>query len=114
MFRSLCCFVSTCTCYCITIWGSSLCASGDQHGTPSLPQIGRGTFPLFIDSNPAFPLAMPEGCTREQVLGNTMDSKVPPLRERWLENGVTFGDFLGDTFKQYYEWAMTKKAHESA
>lgn len=57
---------------------------------------------------------MPEGCTREQVLGNTMDSKVPPLRERWLENGVTFGDFLGDTFKQYYEWAMTKKAHESA
>ena len=62
---------------------------------------------------PDVPLVMPEGCTREQVFANTATSKVPPLEERWLENGVTFGKFLGDTFMKYYEWA-TKGASSGA
>jgi hypothetical protein len=38
-----------------------------------------------------------------------MDSKVPPLKDRWLQDGVTFGDFLGDTFRKYYEWTVSKQ-----
>ena len=35
-----------------------------------------------------------------------MSQKVPPLSGRWLRDGVLFADFLGDSFKSYYEWAM--------
>lgn len=46
-----------------------------QHMLPNIAgtvtmQVGRATFPLFIDSKPDFPLSMPAGCTREQVRGD--------------------------------------------
>lgn len=51
---------------------------------------------------------MPEGVTMEDVFKDALgESKVPPLKERWVEDGMTFGDFLGKTFEMYY--AHTKK-----
>ena len=45
-----------------------------------------------------------QGISREQVLKPTLrQEKVPPLADRWTE-GMTFVDFLGTTFKQYYDW----------
>eukprot|EP00457_Paulinella_chromatophora_P011321 gb/GEZN01011454.1/.p1 GENE.gb/GEZN01011454.1/~~gb/GEZN01011454.1/.p1 ORF type:complete len:318 (-),score=40.42 gb/GEZN01011454.1/:48-1001(-) len=71
-------------------------------------RVGRASFPVFIDTHPFFPLSAPKGVTREQVLHRTAKSRVPPLDKRWTTDGVCFGEFLGDTFKQYYEWALNK------
>jgi isopenicillin N synthase-like dioxygenase len=68
-------------------------------------QVGRATFPVFIDTHPEFKLQMPKGLSRENVFDKTMHSRVPPLQERWTEDGVEFVKFLGDTFKKYYEYA---------
>lgn len=76
-------------------------------------KIGRATMPVFIDVKPDFPLLMPEGSTRDQVFAQTATSKVPPLEERWLENGVSFGQFLGDTFMKYYEWSTKGASGQS-
>eukprot|EP01129_Flabellula_baltica_P017359 TRINITY_DN9602_c0_g1_i1.p1 TRINITY_DN9602_c0_g1~~TRINITY_DN9602_c0_g1_i1.p1 ORF type:complete len:376 (+),score=87.03 TRINITY_DN9602_c0_g1_i1:29-1156(+) len=73
--------------------------------SPDGTKLGRTTFPVFIDVSPEFPLSAPEGISRDQVFDKTVVSKVPPLEERWLENGTPFVEFLGDTFKKYYEWA---------
>eukprot|EP01090_Pellita_catalonica_P020611 TRINITY_DN7450_c0_g1_i1.p1 TRINITY_DN7450_c0_g1~~TRINITY_DN7450_c0_g1_i1.p1 ORF type:complete len:396 (+),score=66.68 TRINITY_DN7450_c0_g1_i1:110-1189(+) len=73
-------------------------------------KVGRMTFPVFVDTPPNFPLSMPEGCAREDVFDKTVNSKVPPLQKRWTKDGVEFADFLGDTFKQYYEWSLKQKS----
>ncbi len=72
--------------------------------SPSGMAVSRGTFPVFIDSAVDFPMSAPAGVPREQVLA-AMTSRVPPLGERWLRDGVPFVEFLGDTFKMYYNWA---------
>eukprot|EP00808_Paulinella_micropora_P018464 g50016.t1 len=77
------------------------------------PQAAEGTsrasFPVFIDTRPDFPLAAPSGINRIQVLNSSAkvtQSKVPPLEGRWSSDGVSFVEFLGITFKQYYEWSL--------
>jgi hypothetical protein len=101
---------------------------------PKGVRVGRGTFPVFVDtgslffpprsclivvselplffsfsSGMDFPLSAPKGISREQVFDKTVESRVPPLADRWTRDGVPFVDFLGDTFKQYYTWATKNK-----
>jgi len=77
-------------------------------GCTRTPNIARISLPCFVDTYPTFPLSMPAGCTRDDVFRNTVDQKVPPLAGRWLQDGVTFAQFLGDSFKSYYEWTTKK------
>jgi isopenicillin N synthase-like dioxygenase len=72
-------------------------------------RVGRGTFPVFIDTGAEFRLAPPLGVSRSEVFHRTIASRVPPLEQRWTTDGVPFVDFLGDTFTQYYKWAMQGK-----
>jgi len=67
-------------------------------------RCGRGSFPVFIDTDVEFPLTAPAGIAREAVFDKTVHSKVPPLQARWKGNDQKFVDFLGDTFRLYYEW----------
>ena len=64
--------------------------------------ISRACMPVFVDSSPEFPLVSPTG--REAVFVNTVKQWVPPLADRW-KDGQTFADFLGASFKAYYEWS---------
>eukprot|EP00439_Symbiodinium_sp_Y106_P035163 s1999_g4.t1 len=82
-------------------------ACGDFTGFPdvNLPKAARISCPCFVDTHPSFELRIPEGVSREEVLARGLSSKVPPLGERW-EPGQNFGDFLGSTFRRYYDWAL--------
>ena len=44
----------------------------------------------------------------EAVFERTIESRVPPLKERWVRDGVPFVEFLGTTFQKYYEWTTKK------
>jgi isopenicillin N synthase-like dioxygenase len=79
----------------------SVRASASPDGT----KIGRSTFPVFIDTDTDFPMAAPDGVSREQVFDQTPDSRVPPLEKRWKGNDQPFGEFLSTTFEQYYLWS---------
>jgi isopenicillin N synthase-like dioxygenase len=83
------------------------CVRGPRAGwnPKSSIKVARISHPCFIDSKPTFPLTMPEGCSREDVAraGSGM-GKVPPLEERWVEDGMSFGDFLQKSFDKYYDW----------
>mmetsp|Transcript_26205 Transcript_26205/g.32300 ORF Transcript_26205/g.32300 Transcript_26205/m.32300 type:complete len:435 (-) Transcript_26205:123-1427(-) len=70
-------------------------------------KIARISFPCFVDTVPTFPLTAPNGCSREEVLkrGVVGCAKVPPLENRWLEDGMDFGSFLQTTFALYYNWS---------
>ncbi|GMH86749.1 hypothetical protein TrVE_jg11929 [Triparma verrucosa] len=71
-------------------------------------KVARISHPCFIDTSPNFELRRPGGVEEEDVFKDALgESKVPPLKERWTEDGMTFGDFLGKTFEKYYE--HTKK-----
>jgi isopenicillin N synthase-like dioxygenase len=73
--------------------------------------VARTSCPFFIDTQPEFPLFMPTGATRSEVVNAAVDTgKVPPLASRWTEDGQTFVDFLGTTFQRYYEHAVGGKA----
>jgi len=63
--------------------------------------IARASMPVFVDSRPEFILNSPNG--RDAVFENTVQQWVPPLADRWIE-GQTFSDFLGSTFRAYYDW----------
>eukprot|EP00581_Thalassiosira_minuscula_P002565 CAMPEP_0183740760 /NCGR_PEP_ID=MMETSP0737-20130205/60448_1 /TAXON_ID=385413 /ORGANISM="Thalassiosira miniscula, Strain CCMP1093" /LENGTH=387 /DNA_ID=CAMNT_0025975901 /DNA_START=139 /DNA_END=1302 /DNA_ORIENTATION=+ len=80
------------------------CVRGPRPGwnAQSTAKVARISHPCFIDSKPTFPLNMPEGCSRDDVIQAV--GKVPPLGERWTGNGMTFGDFLQKTFEKYYDW----------
>lgn len=67
-------------------------------------KVGRAAFPVFVDSDIEYGLFTPKGVKEEEVYDRMVESKVPPLRERWKGNGQIFADFLGDTFRKYYEW----------
>jgi hypothetical protein len=72
-------------------------------GCSRSPGIARISLPCFVDTPPTFPLSAPVGVTRDDVLRNTVNRKVPPLAERWTSDGMLFADFLGVTFRSYYE-----------
>jgi isopenicillin N synthase-like dioxygenase len=81
---------------------------------PSLStDIARISFPCFVDSVPTYPLTMPQGMTREDILkvGSNTD-KVPPLGERWTHDGMTFGDFLQKSIEIYYSWTLDSEGKE--
>lgn len=93
-------------------------------------KVGRGTFPVFIDTEIDFPLSPPKGVSRsvlaclmtflhsaacfaavgyrDAVFDRTIESRVPPLADRWERDGVPFVEFLGTTFQRYYEWTTKK------
>lgn len=76
---------------------------------PSLTKgrrVARASCPCFVDAHPAQQLKMPAGARREEVLARGLSTKVPPLGERWTHDGQTFGDFLGESFRRYYDWAV--------
>jgi len=75
--------------------------------SPVGTKVGRAAFPVFVDTDAEFLLKAPEGISREQVLDKTSHSKVPPLENRWKGGDQKFVDFLGDTFRQYYEWNVS-------
>jgi isopenicillin N synthase-like dioxygenase len=77
--------------------------------------VARTSCPFFIDTQPEFPLFMPAGCTRTQVVDAAVDTgKVPPLESRWEDDGQSFVEFLGSTFRRYYEHATKGKTREAA
>ena len=65
--------------------------------------VSRACMPVFVDSSPEFSLVSPSG--KEAVFINTVKQWVPPLADRWTE-GQTFADFLGTSFKAYYDWSL--------
>lgn len=66
--------------------------------------ISRATLPVFVDVSPDFVLSSPLG--REAVFAhNAVKERVPPLSERWNE-GDSFADFLGASFRAYYQWSL--------
>ena len=83
------------------------CVRGPRAGWNAATKVARISHPCFIDSKPTFPLAMPEGCTREDVahVAGSGQGKVPPLGDRWTEDGQMFGDFLQKSFEKYYDWS---------
>jgi isopenicillin N synthase-like dioxygenase len=82
------------------------CVRGAIPAEGSGIKVSRISHPCFIDTAPQFKLCAPAGVSKEQVCGGG-DSKVPALADRWLEDGMIFGDFLKQTFEMYY--AHTKK-----
>jgi len=70
-------------------------------------RVGRATCPVFVDTHVEFKLAAPPGIDQNQVFDKTVHSKVPPLQRRWKGANQTFAEFLGDTFRLYYEWNGT-------
>ncbi|KAL7553836.1 hypothetical protein ACHAWF_017974 [Thalassiosira exigua] len=83
------------------------CVRGPRPGwnPKSSAKVARISHPCFIDSAPTFPLTMPDGCSREDVAqAGSGAGKVPPMEERWVEDGMTFGDFLQKSFEKYYDW----------
>lgn len=91
------------------------CVRGCRPCTTQGIRVARVSCPCFIDVHPDFPLTMPPGTTRENVLERGLSSKVPLLGDRWEHDGMSFGDFLGASFRRYYEWTLGKatKAHDS-
>lgn len=72
------------------------------------PNVARISLAAFVDTPPGFALVTPQGCSREKVCHPELQSRrVPPLEQRWTENGMSFGDFLTKTFQMYYEWTTT-------
>ena len=70
----------------------------------SLTRADDGTvYAGTLPDGKLFRLNPPAGVTRAQVLRSGVSSRVPPLAARW-KDGAAFVDFLGDTFRQYYEW----------
>ena len=79
---------------------------GEDESGAERVRVARISCPCFVDSGPTFPLSMPEGSSREDVLGaGAGGGRVPPLGRRWTENGQTFGDFLQRSFEVYYDWS---------
>jgi isopenicillin N synthase-like dioxygenase len=98
------------------ITGGLLVATPHCVRAPESPpgvRAGRVTCPCFVDTGPEFPMLMPLHTTRAQVVDAAIDSKVPPLKDRWLEDGVSFAKFLGDSFKRYYEWGSAGSGVDS-
>lgn len=72
----------------------------------SFPGISRISEACFVDTKPTYKLYAPPCANYDQVVNSgVVNKKVPPLRFRWKNDGMLFGDFLQTTFKMYYEWS---------
>jgi len=87
------------------------CVRGCRPSTTGGRKIARVSCPCFVDTHPSFEVRMPDGASRAEVLARGLSSKVPPLGERW-EEGQTFGDFLGASFRRYYDWSLSQTRGE--
>mmetsp|Transcript_9458 Transcript_9458/g.12293 ORF Transcript_9458/g.12293 Transcript_9458/m.12293 type:complete len:213 (+) Transcript_9458:194-832(+) len=83
------------------ITGGALTATPHYVRGAKVKNVARISCPCFIDTAPTFKLTMPPGSDVDAIYQSS--DKVPPLRKRWTEDGMSFGDFLGKTFEQYYE-----------
>ena len=85
--------------------GGAVCATPHWVRAAGGKNIARISLAAFVDTPPEFQLWTPSGSTKESVCHSDQQSKrVPPLDQRWTENGMTFGDFLTQTFQMYYDW----------
>lgn len=82
------------------VTGGSVVAT--PHCVKGSPGLVRISLACFIDVPPHTPIASPDGCSESSILA-TESTRVPPLSQRW-QNGMTFGNFLQQTFQMYYEW----------
>jgi len=79
-------------------------------GVSNNPSVARISLACFVDTPPTFPLAVPKSSTVQDVLEkSSTTNRVPPLKNRWTRDGMSFGDFLRETFQTYYEWANRTK-----
>lgn len=86
--------------------GGGLAGNGVDTDAKPAVRVARISLPCFIDTGPTFRLCLPTGCSPDRAIGSGVGSaKVPPLADRWTD-GITFGDFLSNTFEMYYDWAM--------
>jgi len=87
--------------------GGVVCATPHWVRAAKTPNVARISLAAFVDTPPQFQLWTPKGATKEMVCHSDQQSKrVPPLDKRWTENGMTFGDFLTQTFQMYYNWTQ--------
>ena len=85
--------------------GGVVCATPHWVRAAENKNIARISLAAFVDTPPDFQLVVPTGYSKESVCHSDQQSKrVPPLDQRWTENGMTFGDFLTQTFQMYYDW----------
>lgn len=85
--------------------GGAVCATPHWVRAAKCKNISRISLAAFVDTPPDFQLWTPSGYSKEDVCHSDQQSKrVPPLGQRWTENGMTFGDFLTQTFQMYYDW----------
>jgi isopenicillin N synthase-like dioxygenase len=81
------------------------CVRGPRPDFTNGVKVARISCPCFIDSKPTFVLEAPKGCSREQIVNAGIGrDRVPALEERWVDDAMTFGDFLQKTFERYYDW----------
>jgi isopenicillin N synthase-like dioxygenase len=71
------------------------------HCVRGAPNLARASLACFIDVPPAVPLSLPPGSTEASILAQE-STRVPTLAGRW-SNGITFGQFLQQTFEAYYK-----------
>ena len=121
-----CCAVQLGECTQIVTGGTLVATPHCVRGCNSIlyPDVARISLPCFVDTYPAFPLSIPNGISRQQVLAADAYShdRVPPLALRW-KTGIaddvnepistdpppmTFGEFLQATFQMYYTWEPSR------
>ncbi|CAB9530416.1 expressed unknown protein [Seminavis robusta] len=87
--------------------GGAVCATPHMVRSSGVDGVARISLAAFVDTPPTFPLWTPTGGD------DLLESKrVPPLHQRWTTNGMTFGDFLTQTFQMYYDWGKTNQPSE--
>lgn len=85
--------------------GGIVCATPHWVRAAENKNVARISLAAFVDTPPDFQLVVPSGYSKESACHTSQQSKrVPPLDQRWTENGMTFGDFLTKTFQMYYDW----------
>ena len=85
--------------------GGAVCATPHWVRAAERKDVARISLAAFVDTPPDFQLVVPSGSTKDSVCHSDQQSKrVPPLDQRWTEDGMTFGDFLTKTFQMYYDW----------
>ena len=65
--------------------------------------IARISLACFVDTKADFRLCIPKWCRIDDVISCPLKDKVPPLDKRW-NDGITFGEFLDNTFRKFYDW----------
>lgn len=82
------------------------CVRGADQECAKNIRVARISEVCFIDTVPMYPLHVPKEITRDMVLDAGVKSeRIPPLGSRWIDDGMTFGDFLQKTFDMYYNWS---------